>query len=59
MTIDEVLTHFEHKQINVARELDLHKQTVYQWWKQKRIPYEMQCVIEVYTAGKLKANKDD
>lgn len=58
MTIDEVLTYFGHKQVNVAKALGLHRQIVYKWWKSKRIPYEKQCVIEVFTHGALKANKD-
>ncbi len=58
MTIDEVLTYFEHKQVNIARALGVHKQTVNVWWKEKRIPYDKQCVLEVYTKGELKANKE-
>lgn len=59
MTIDEVLTYFEHRQSKVAEALGLPRQSVSRWWKEKKIPYEKQCMLEVYTKGALKANKDD
>lgn len=58
MTIDEVLTYFEHKQSKVADALNLPRQSVHLWWKQKKIPYDKQCVLEVYTKGTLKADKE-
>lgn len=59
MTIDEVLTYFGHKQTNVARALGYNKQTVSFWWRDRKIPYDKQCVIQVYTNGVLKASKDE
>jgi DNA invertase Pin-like site-specific DNA recombinase len=59
MTINEVLTYFEHRQSKVARALNVHKQTVWLWCKAKKIPYDKQCILEVMTKGELKANKDD
>lgn len=59
MTIDEVLTYYEHKQSNVAKALGIPRQTVNKWWKERKIPYEKQCMLEVETKGALKASRDE
>lgn len=57
MTIDEVLTYYEHKQSNVADSLGIERALVHRWWKKKYVPYDKQCVLEIHTKGKLKASK--
>ena len=58
MTFDELLTFYDHKQINVAKALGLHKQVIFRWRQAKKVPYDKQCVIEILTNGALKASKE-
>lgn len=59
MTIDEALTHFDHKQANIARALSVSTMTVCLWKKRKKIPFRWQCQLQVITDGALKANLKD
>ena len=59
MNINEVLSHFRHRQCEVAKALNVHHQTVWLWVKNKKIPYDKQCILEVETKGELKASRDD
>ena len=55
MTIDEALTHFDHKQTHIARALGVTPMTICLWKKKKMIPYRWQCQLQVITEGALKA----
>ena len=59
MTIDEVLTYYDHKGTNVARALDIHKMNICLWRKNKKVPYLYQCRIAYLTKGVLKTNEAD
>jgi hypothetical protein len=59
MKFSEVMIYFDYKISNVSRFLNISRQTIYGWHDNDRIPFDKQCVIEVLTKGKLKANKDD
>jgi len=59
MKFSELMIHFDYKISNVSRFLNINRQTIYVWHHNDKIPFDKQCVIEVLTKGKLKANKDD
>jgi hypothetical protein len=63
MKFSEVMAYYDYKMLNIVRALHVARETVNSWRKDevigKPIPFKMQCIIEVYTGGKLKANLED
>jgi uncharacterized protein YjcR len=57
MKFSEVMAVYDYKLVNVARALNISRETVNQWKKNDDIPFKMQCVLEVVTNGKVKASK--
>jgi hypothetical protein len=55
MEFSEVMIYFDYKMSNIARALDVTRETVTHWKDEGKIPYHRQCQIEVVTGGKLKA----
>jgi hypothetical protein len=56
MTFDELKTHFK-SQSNAARAIGIKPSSVC-LWRNRGIPYERQCHIELLTGGALKANRE-
>ena len=59
MKFSEVMAYYDYKMINICRALHVARDTVKSWKDNDSIPFKMQCVLEVITDGKLKANKED
>lgn len=59
MKFKDVMACYDYKMSNIVRSLNVARETVNSWKKNDRIPFKMQCLIEVDTDGKLKANKED
>ncbi len=59
MKFSEVMAYYDYKMSNICRALHVARETVKSWKKNDHIPFKMQCVLEVISDGKLKANKED
>jgi hypothetical protein len=59
MKFCEVMGYYDYKISNIVKKLNVARESVNSWKKNDFIPFKMQCLIEVDTNGKLKANKDD
>jgi hypothetical protein len=59
MKFSDVMAYYDYKMINIINAVSVARDTVKSWKKNDHIPFKMQCVIEVLTDGKLKANKED
>lgn len=63
MKFSEVMAYYNYKILNITKGLHVARGTVNSWRDDeaagKPIPFKMQCIIEVYTGGKLKANLED
>lgn len=59
MNIDEVITYYRHNLHNVSRALGISAMSVCKWRKNGQIPIPYQCMLELVSNGKLKANLDD
>ena len=59
MKFSEVMAYYNYKIKNIVNSLNVARDTVNSWKNNDHIPFKMQCVIEVMTDGKLKANKED
>jgi DNA-binding transcriptional regulator YiaG len=59
MTIHDALCHFDHSQANIARALGVSVMTICNWKRNKHIPFQWQCQLQVITNGALKASEKD
>ncbi len=59
MKFNEVMGHYDYRISNIIRHLHVARDTVNSWRSENYIPFRMQCLIEVLSDGKLKANKQD
>ena len=59
MKFSDVMAYYDYKMINICKALHVARDTVKSWKDNDHIPFKMQCVLEVITNGKLKANKED
>jgi hypothetical protein len=59
MKFSEVMIYYDYNMSKIAQALDTSRQYVSLWKKDDKIPYPMQCMLQVVTNGKLKAAKDD
>lgn len=59
MRFSEVMGYYDYKMINIVKALKVARDTVKHWKEQDKIPFKMQCVIQVLTDGKLLANKEE
>ena len=59
MKFKDVMAYYDYKMINIVRALNTARETVNAWKKNDHIPFKMQCMLEVITNGKLKADKED
>lgn len=59
MKFKDVMAHYDYKMINICRSLNVARDTVKSWKENDKIPFKMQCVLEVMTDGKLKASKEE
>ena len=59
MKFSEVMAYYDYKMINICRALKIARGTVLSWKKKDKIPFKTQCVLEVISNGKLKAEKDN
>lgn len=57
MKFSEVMSYYDYKMSNIGRAVDVARETVARWKKKDEIPFNMQCVLEVISKGKLKADK--
>ena len=57
MKFSDVMAFYDYKMINVAKGLSISRETVKVWKQNDYIPFRMQCVIEVLSDGKLKADR--
>lgn len=57
MKFSEVMAFYDYKMINIVRALKVARDTVKAWKENDEIPFKMQCVLEVMSEGKLKAEK--
>jgi len=58
MKFSEVMAFYDYKMINIVRALKIARDTVKSWKEKDKIPFKMQCVLEVLSEGKLKAEKE-
>lgn len=58
MKFSEVMAYYDYKVINICNALHVARDTVNAWKNKDQIPFKMQCVLEVVSNGKLKADKD-
>lgn len=59
MKLSEVMIYYDYNMSAIARALDVSRQYVSLWKKNDKIPFSKQCELQVITAGKLRASKDD
>lgn len=59
MKFSEIMAYYDYKMIKISKELKVARETVKSWRDNDKIPFKMQCVIEVVSNGKLKANKEE
>lgn len=59
MKLSEVMIYYDYNMSAIARALDTSRQYVSLWKKNDKIPFSKQCELQVITAGKLRASKDD
>lgn len=59
MKFSEVMIYYDYNMSNIAKALDTSRQYVSLWKKENKIPYPMQCMLQVITSGKLKASKEE
>lgn len=57
MKFSEVMAYYDYKMINICRALHVARDTVKAWKKNDEIPFKMQCVLEVLSNGKIKAER--
>lgn len=57
MKFSDVMAYYDYKMINICRALHVARETVNTWKRKDEIPFNMQCVLEVISHGKLRANK--
>jgi hypothetical protein len=53
------MIHYDYKMTNIAKALKVTRLTVAAWKDKDEIPFTKQCVLEIITEGKLKADKDN
>lgn len=58
MKFSDVMIQFNYNMASVARAVDVSKQWILKWKQSDFVPIEYQCMLEVITEGKLKANRD-
>lgn len=59
MKFCDVMAYYDYKMINIVKALNVARDTVNLWKEKDKIPFKMQCVLEVITDGKLKAVKEE
>jgi len=59
MKFSDVMAVYDYKMINIVRALKVSRETVKSWKEKDHIPFKMQCVIEVLTNGRVKAEKGE
>lgn len=59
MKFSEVMKYYDYKMINIVRALKIARDTVNTWRKKDKIPFKFQCVLEIITDGKLRADRED
>jgi hypothetical protein len=57
MKFSDVMAYYDYKMINICKALHVARDTVKAWKENDKIPFKMQCVLEVMSNGKLKADK--
>lgn len=58
MRFSEAMAYYDYKLINISKSIKVSRLTVNAWKKKDHIPFKMQCVLQVMTNDKLKADKD-
>lgn len=59
MKFSDVMAHYDYKMSKVAKAVNQARNTIATWKESDKIPFRMQCVLEVITDGKLKADRED
>lgn len=59
MKFSEVMAYYDYKMINICRALKVARDTVKSWKAKDKVPFKMQCVLEIVSQGKLKATKEE
>lgn len=59
MKFSEVMIYYDYNMSKIAEALDISRQYVSLWKKEDKIPYPMQCMLQVITNERLKANKEE
>lgn len=57
MKFSDVMAFYDYKMSNIVKALHVSRETVKSWKRKDKIPFKMQCVLEVLTSGYLKADK--
>jgi len=58
MKFSDVMIQFNYNMASVARAVDVSKTWVLKWKQSDFVPVEYQCMLEVITHGKLKADRN-
>lgn len=57
MKFSELMAFYDYKMINICRGLKVARETVNSWRNKDEIPFKFQCMAEVLSEGKLKADR--
>jgi hypothetical protein len=57
MRFSEAMAYYDYKLINISKAMKVSRLTVNAWKERDQIPFKMQCVLQVITDDKLKADK--
>ena len=57
MKFSDVMAFYDYNMTNIVRDIHAARETVNSWKKNDLIPFNWQCVLEVKSGGKLKANE--
>lgn len=59
MKFSDVMGFYDYKISNIMRALGVSRTAVDSWKKKNKIPFKMQCLIQVVTKNELVANMED
>lgn len=56
MKFNEVMAYYDYKIVKIINALMMTRETISRWRKNDSIPFKAQCMLEVISHGKLKAD---
>jgi hypothetical protein len=59
MKFSDVMAYYDYKMSNIVKAIPVARDTVKKWKRNNKIPFNMQCILEVISDRTLKATKED